>query len=67
MSIYNQNPADVLKSFNSSTEGLSNDEVKKRQEKYGLNQMNQSKPKSPLMLHHHQEQNYLILLLILLS
>ncbi|WP_296241802.1 cation-translocating P-type ATPase [uncultured Faecalicoccus sp.] len=64
MSIYNQNPADVLKSFNSSTEGLSNDEVKKRQEKYGLNQMNQSKPKSPLIIFLEQYKDLLVIVLI---
>ena len=48
MAIYNQTEKEVLKQLSSSLDGLSNEEVKKRQEQYGLNQMNQSKPKSPV-------------------
>ena len=44
MSIYNQTQKEVLEQLSTSMEGLSNEEVKKRQEQYGLNQMNQSKP-----------------------
>ena len=42
MSIYNQTQKEVLEQLSTSMEGLSNEEVKKRQEQYGLNQMNQS-------------------------
>lgn len=64
MSIYNQNPEDVLKILDSSLEGLSHEEVKKRQDQYGLNLMNQSKPKSPFIIFLEQYKDLLVIVLI---
>lgn len=64
MSIYNQNPEDVLKTLDSSLDGLSHEEVKKRQDQYGLNLMNQSKPKSPFIIFLEQYKDLLVIVLI---
>ena len=64
MSIYNQTQKEVLEQLSTSMEGLSNEEVKKRQEQYGLNQMNQSKPKSPVLIFLEQYKDLLVIVLI---
>ena len=64
MSIYNQTQKEVLEQLSTSMEGLSDAEVKKRQEKYGLNQMNQSKPKSSIVIFLEQYKDLLVIVLI---
>lgn len=64
MAIYNQTEKEVLKQLSSSLDGLSNEEVKKRQEQYGVNQMNQSKPKSPVVIFLEQYKDLLVIVLI---
>ena len=42
--------SDILSKFQTSAEGLSESEVQKRQSKYGLNELEEKKPKSPIKL-----------------
>lgn len=64
MAYYNQNASEVLETLNTSIDGLSNDEVLKRHEQYGLNQMNQTKPKSPVVIFFEQYKDLLVIVLI---
>ena len=42
--------SDILSKFQTSAEGLSESEVQKRQSEYGLNELEEKKPKSPIKL-----------------
>jgi Ca2+-transporting ATPase len=54
---------DILSRFQTSSDGLSENEVQKRQEKYGLNELVEKKPKSPIKLFLEQFIDLLIGLL----
>ena len=55
--------SDVIKEFNSGREGLSNEEVRRRLEKYGLNEIAEKK-KSVLIMILSQFNNFLIYILL---
>ncbi|MCC7552914.1 MAG: calcium-translocating P-type ATPase, PMCA-type [Methanobacteriaceae archaeon] len=56
---------EILSKFESSKDGLSNNEVKKRQEKYGYNELKEEKKKPPIVLFLMQFVDILIILLII--
>ncbi len=55
---------EALKVLNSSLEGLSNDEAKKRLEKYGYNKLKEGKKKSMLQRFIEQFKNVMIIVLL---
>ncbi len=62
---FNKSQDDILKEFNVSVaQGLSDEEVKKRQEQYGENKLKESKKKSLLVLFFSQLNNALIYVLL---
>ena len=62
---YHQLPGDeILKNLDANSDGLSTDEVRKRQEKYGRNTMPQPKSKTLFQIFFHQFLNPLIYVLI---
>ena len=56
---------DILSKFNTSYDGLNDSEVIKRQKKYGLNEIKEKKPKSPILLFLEQFIDVLICLLFI--
>ena len=56
---------DTLSKFKTSKDGLNESEVLKRQEKYGLNELEEQKAKGPLFLLLEQFIDVLIALLII--
>ncbi|NVM55672.1 MAG: cation-translocating P-type ATPase [Candidatus Helarchaeota archaeon] len=64
MSYYNQEIADVLTSLNTTKEGLSEDEVLKRREEFGYNEILTKKKRSVLSIFVGQFKDFLIILLI---
>ena len=57
--------SDILYKFNTSYDGLDDSEVIRRQEKYGLNEIKEKKPKSPILLFLEQFIDVLIALLFI--
>ncbi|WP_298523671.1 cation-translocating P-type ATPase [uncultured Methanobrevibacter sp.] len=57
--------SDILTEYETSTEGLEENEVQKRQEKYGLNQIEEEKPTPLIILFLSQFVDILIALLII--
>ena len=55
---------DVYKDLDSSPKGLSSDEVQKRIEKYGLNELIESKKKTVFMMFLDQFKDFMIMILI---
>jgi Ca2+-transporting ATPase len=55
---------DIIGELNSSPQGLSEDEVGKRLEKYGLNELKEKKKKTPFMMFFDQFKDFMILVLI---
>jgi Ca2+-transporting ATPase len=55
---------DIIEELNSSPQGLSEDEVGKRLEKYGLNELKEKKKKTPFMMFFDQFKDFMILVLI---
>ena len=62
---YQKNIPTVLKECQSSMEGLSSDDIQKRQEKYGYNVLDEKKKESPLMIFLKQFQDLLVIILII--
>jgi len=61
---YSKKKEEVIKEFNSSADGLSPSEVKKRIERYGYNELIVKKGDSAFKIFLKQFQNFLIILLI---
>ena len=59
-----KNINDVYKDLDSSPEGLSSDEVQKRIEKYGLNELIETKKKTVFMMFLDQFKDFMIMILI---
>ena len=55
---------DVFKEFDSSIDGIKNEDVKKRIEKYGYNEIIEQKKKSPFVLFLEQFKSFIVLILI---
>src|SRR5512133_1861599 len=63
---YNQEVEEVLKNFNvSATEGLSSEEVRKRLEEYGENQLAAGKRKTFLKMFIAQFKSFMIIILLI--
>ena len=54
----------VMKECQTNENGLSFDEVKKRHEKYGMNELDEKKKDSPLVIFLKQFQDLLVIILI---
>lgn len=63
-SVYQLPVAEVLHKIQTQTAGLTAEEAKLRLEKYGLNELQQAKKKSPWMLLLHQFADFMIVVLI---
>lgn len=61
---YNESIAKVRKSVNGTLKPLSNEQVKKNQEEYGLNELVEAKAKSIPMIFLEQFQDFLVIILI---
>ena len=64
MKYYTKSEEEVLKELNSSLDGLTQEEVKKRQEEYGLNELPRKKQDSIFKLFISQFQNPIELILV---
>lgn len=64
MNWHQKNVDEVMKDINSSHKGLSLDEVQKRLEEYGPNELKEKKKKSPFMMFIDQFKDFMILILI---
>ena len=65
MKYYTMSEEEVLKELNSTPEGLNDQEVKKRQEEHGLNELPRKKQESVLKLFISQFQNPIELILVI--
>ena len=61
---YNLNVSDTIKSFDTSQNGLSNEEAEKRLEKYGVNELKQRDKISPLQIFIHQFTSCIVFILL---
>jgi Ca2+-transporting ATPase len=61
---YNQEIKEVFKELNSSMSGLSEEEAKKRLEKYGPNEIKEKKSVSPLKIFFSQFNSFIVYILI---
>ncbi|WP_317368563.1 calcium-translocating P-type ATPase, PMCA-type [uncultured Tyzzerella sp.] len=64
MNFYNKSVEESFLELNSKKEGLKNDELPKRYEKYGYNVLQEEKKKSPLQVFLSQFEDLLIIILI---
>lgn len=64
---YKQKVEDLYKTFETNENGISDEEAKKRLEKYGLNKLKEQKKKSKLVLFLNQFNDFMIILLIFAS
>ena len=64
MKYYTNSEEEVLKELNSSENGLTEEEVKKRQQEHGLNELPRKKQDSVLKLFLSQFQNPIELILV---
>lgn len=66
MELFSKSKNDVLQQLDvSPKQGLSSEEVKKRQEKYGPNQLRESKKKTLLQMFFDQFKDFLVIILII--
>ena len=65
MSFYNKSVEESFLELNSKREGLNNDDLAKRYEKYGYNVLQEEKRKSPLKVFLSQFEDLLIIILII--
>lgn len=63
MNIYNQPISNVLTTLNSTSEGLSHAEVKKRLEQFGLNELEEKKKNPAWLIFLYQFKDFMILIL----
>ncbi|MDH4233156.1 MAG: HAD-IC family P-type ATPase, partial [Nitrospirota bacterium] len=61
---HQKNVADVIEELNSSLQGISSDEARRRLQEYGPNELKQKKKKTPLMMFLDQFRDFMILVLI---
>ena len=61
---YQKNRIDVVKELNSSTVGLTNIDVLKQREKYGINQIEESQSISSVVIFFSQFKDFLVLILM---
>ena len=61
---YNQDFNDLRKEINGTTEGLSSEQAKKNQEKYGYNELSEGKKKTVLQIFLEQYKDFLVIILI---
>ncbi|MDP4039243.1 MAG: cation-translocating P-type ATPase [Candidatus Pacearchaeota archaeon] len=64
MEIYEQPIEEIFKILNSNSEGLTEQEAKKRLEKYGLNQLKEKKKINPLVIFFKQFKSFIIYILL---
>ena len=64
---YKQKVEDLYKNFETNENGISDEEAKKRLEKYGANKLKEQKKKSKLILFLNQFNDFMIILLIFAS
>ena len=62
---YNKEVDQVLKEFNSSTDGLKEDQVEQNREKYGTNKLEEKKKKSIVQIFAEQFKDLLVIILII--
>ena len=61
---YNKTTAEVRKEINGTLKPLSNEQVRKNQEKYGLNELVEAKAKSIPIIFLEQFKDFLVIILI---
>ena len=61
---YRKSTEEVMKSLGVTNKGLTNDEVKKRQEQYGFNELAEGKRKSTVQVFFEQFKDFLVIILI---
>ncbi|MDO4339083.1 MAG: cation-translocating P-type ATPase [Eubacteriales bacterium] len=61
---YNQTPSEVRQSINGGQEPLSDVQVKRNQEKFGMNELTEGKKKSTLQVFLEQFKDFLVIILI---
>jgi P-type Ca2+ transporter type 2C len=64
---HTKSPAETIKALQTNEKGLSKQEVKKRQKKYGLNKLPEAKSESIFWIFLHQFQSPLIYILLIAS
>ena len=62
---FNKPANEVLKNFATTTEGLTDNEVKAKREKYGYNALNEKKKKSTIQVFFEQFKDLLVIILII--
>lgn len=62
---YNKSISEIRKEINGSLKPLNDEQVKRNQEKYGLNELIETKPKSIPMIFIEQFQDFLVIILIM--
>ena len=62
---FNKPANEVLKNFGTTTEGLTDNEVKAKREKYGYNALNEKKKKSTIQVFFEQFKDLLVIILII--
>lgn len=61
---YKKSPENVLKQLDVTIEGLTDEEVSRRREKYGYNELKEEKQKSVIMVFLEQFKDFLVIILI---
>lgn len=62
---YNKSISEIRKEINGSLKPLNDEQVKRNQEKYGLNELIETKPKSIPMIFIEQFQDFLVIILVI--
>jgi len=61
---YRKSPEESLKILNVTNKGLNDDEIKKRREQYGFNELEEVERKSPLQVFIDQFKDFLVIILL---
>lgn len=61
---YKKSPEESLKILSVTSKGLNEEEIKKRREQYGFNELEEAERKSPLQVFLHQFKDFLVIILL---